>query len=234
MVLRISISTLLFFIYSFSSAQDSFKDYYQYSIGNYVVLYPTIVKGRITKIKNKNALVEVTEWYKNELNLKDKIKISSNSYANYKGYTTLKNELGLELEREYIFVLATAPNSFLPEPLDAPQFRFIVENDSLFIPPDLIPKFENSTFKIQKNDFSDPIFDKGLKISLDYFKNLILKMNETFLWEKTKRGVFTKKRRMRIKCLQKLSIPDTNEVGLLRSVMLESLNLWNKNKCGKN
>lgn len=153
-----------------------------YPLDHNLVNYGSVVRGKVVKIKDDRFIVKTEDWYKK----KKKLNFGRNvtvHFAEGKNYFNNGNkDYKLELDKDYIFILGNTKWRFSSLVLRNPYSRFIIQNDSLFIPFEILQKVEiPKEIEIkQKNTFNDPLYGFGYKISVFDFHMLSDILNDNF------------------------------------------------------
>ena len=196
-----------------------------------ILKYPYIAKGKVISIKDKIAKIEISEWYKQNYKQHNIIKIREYHYESRHSEKSISEQIGLELNQEYIFILGTPFAPGWKIPIIEPEHRFKVINDSIFIPPSLFlqckPEFEVNTF-------NDPLFEIGYKCSVGYFKLMIDELNQSYSLRRSRKYQIRGIPKNHINCTIKLKEPDYSVTGPLKCFLEKAEYSWEKTKCAEN
>lgn len=187
-------------------------------ISYYNLTRPLILEAEIIEIKDKRIIIAVKSCFKGE-NQSEKLTLQT------------PNELGLELNQTYIFLLARKEikRNYL---LYYPHQRLKVRNDSLYIPENNLTGID-ATKGVdihQSNTFNDPISKAGYKISKADFAALATEINETFKYYSSGNGRHIRHRNNSV-CYQKLKGINSSTSPFNLALLNELDAVWEKKKC---
>lgn len=158
---------------------DNVCDY----LPSFLARYGTVVYGSVTKIEEDRFKVHIHESMKgrkrNFLRRNLIVQFPKHSYTGHLGNADYQLEIG----QQYIFALGSTRWRLHSLTLRWSCNRFIVQNDSLFIPTEVLEGVslpENVNIH-QKNTFNDPIFSSGYISSMADFRELCKVLNECFI-----------------------------------------------------
>lgn len=161
-----------------------------FPIDYYIVKYQTILDGEIVKIEDHRFKIKVHDLIKGKSNLDGTINVKIGYQSGLR--TSKLDSLGIEVGTNYIFILGTRPKWLNPKILRESYNRFVIKNDSLFIPQETLRgiDFPDSIDINAPNIYNDSFNKFGYKISTLDFRKLIVVLNETFgmnklaIWKK--------------------------------------------------
>lgn len=145
-----------------------------------LVNYGTLLQGTVIKIKKNKFRVKINNTNKG----KKKLKKNHRATIHFTNQSVLNNNdsYKLELNNEYLFILGNTKWKISTLILRNPYNRFIIKNDSLFIPYEVIDRidFTKEIDIKQTNTFNDSLYLYGYKISLNDFLKLSEALNDSF------------------------------------------------------
>jgi hypothetical protein len=151
-----------------------------FTLDHGLINYGTVLQGTVIKIKKNKFRVKINQTIK----AKKKLKKNHRVTVHFPNQSVLNNNdsYKLELNNEYLFILGNTKWKVSTLVLRNPYNRFIIQNDSLFIPYEVLDRigFPNEIDIKQPNSFNDPLYQYGFKISLIDFQKLSEALNDSF------------------------------------------------------
>ncbi len=162
-----------------------------YSLDQYLLNYGNVMYGTVKRVKEDRFKVKVIKNIKRRKKIPRISRFSTIHFSQYRIEPNYKDSIIME-NSDYIFILGNARWKFSSLVLRSPYNRFKVQNDSLFIPYQILAcvNFSDSINYYKKNTFNDPLQSHGYKISITDFFRLSEALYSQF--EKSKLGIIKK------------------------------------------
>lgn len=191
----------------------------------YLLKYPVIIEGEIKKIGVFDCRVKVIESIKGKLKKNRSVRVRYNFRWN--GREKYQSKMDLKKNGHYIFILGRKSSIVSPLRLYDHSSRFIIKNDSLFLPYSLLKRFKfNSRVNIHEtNTFGERNSIGGYKISKSDFLDLVQLLNRTYAFHTVGKGRYGYKQ----SCMHKLQEVDSTSLSSFQRSIFEHTESWWEN-----
>jgi hypothetical protein len=193
------------------------------SLAYFLFKYPSVCRATMVSDGKHSVKIKASNWIKN--NQKHNKKIRIRTYQNKRGSDMMKY-MGLEREQEYIFILGTKFRLIHPTPLREVEHRFIITDDSIFIPSSMLKNLTGLE-RLEINEAmtnDDPILKTGFRISVNDFIALTNEINAHFILHRDNRN-------KKYSCIEKSRKPISSKDTLTLALLDELMELWEENPC---
>lgn len=144
-------------------------------LGNYLLIRPCIIKGRIIKVGSFKAKIYVEKWIKGSKNRKKISVFHASSFQERNNWADYLNEMQ---DESYIFILRGSKLEKNNRLLLRDKIHFKIENDSIYIPKEYFIRTRNIDDNTRQ--LAEKVKKEGIRISVNYFEWLVSVVNEIY------------------------------------------------------
>lgn len=201
-------------------------------LGFELMHHPHIVEAKIEKIRNNRVHIYIADVYKGRLKKGKNIRINY-FIPRFQDKEAYRKLLNLKESESYIFMLSRSSGINRRIRLWKPYFKFQVQNDSIYVPYQLLRSRGGQDLTLSKNPEEDGELSLGYKTSTGVFKELALNINSCYKYTSYKKSTNERTRKQKYgTCFCKIKEPDTlNRSDFERAVLNQIESIWKKKPC---